>query len=79
MGEASEAEKAAFEAEGAEDDDDAVFQWWWEASVPQVEKAAEEAEGGRFDSFAAAYVSDGLGGNRSGAPRTPTAPPYIPR
>ena len=63
IGEASEAEKARFEAAGAEDDDDAVFQWWWEASVPQVEKAAEEAEGGRFDSFAAAYVSDGLGGD----------------
>ena len=36
------------------------------ASLPvarQVEKAAEEAEGAQYDRFAAAYVSDGLGGD----------------
>ena len=60
---ASEAEKARFEQAGGEDDDDSLFQWWWEASVSEVEKAAEEAEGAQYDRFAAAYVSDGLGGD----------------
>jgi len=31
--------------------------------VSEVEKAAEEAEGAQYDRFAAAYISDGLGGN----------------
>ena len=63
IGEASEAEKARFEQAGGDDDDDTLFQWWWMASVPEVEKAAEEAEGAQYDRFAMAYVSDGLGGN----------------
>ena len=46
-----------------DDDDDQQFQWWWEASVSEVEKAAEEAEGARMDSWAASWISDGLGGN----------------
>ena len=25
-----------------EEEEDEKFQWWWEATVPQVEKAAEE-------------------------------------
>ena len=47
----------------AEDDDDEAFQWWWEASVTDVEKAAEEAEGARMDSWAASWISDGMGGD----------------
>ncbi|KAK7248341.1 hypothetical protein SO694_0022702, partial [Aureococcus anophagefferens] len=46
-----------------DDDDDQQFQWWWEASVSEVEKAAEEAEGARMDSWAASWISDGLGGD----------------
>lgn len=60
---ASEAEKEAWAKAGAEDDDDVMFQWWWEATVPDVEKAAEEAEGAEMDLYAAQWVSDGLGGN----------------
>ncbi|KAL1515575.1 hypothetical protein AB1Y20_002195 [Prymnesium parvum] len=63
MSGASAEEKARFEQAGAEDEDDTLFQWWWDASVPEVEKAAEEAEGSQYDQFAAAYVSDGLGGS----------------
>jgi hypothetical protein len=40
-----------------------MFQWWWEATVPDVEKAAEEAEGAEMDMYAASWVSDGLGGD----------------
>jgi len=50
-----------FEKAGAEDEDDVMFQWWWEATVPDVEKAAEEAEGAEMDMYAASWVSDGLG------------------
>ena len=57
----TEKEKAAYEKAGAEDEDDVMFQWWWEASVPDVEKAAEEAEGADMDHYAASWVSDGLG------------------
>jgi rhodanese-related sulfurtransferase len=60
---ATEKEKEFFENAGAEDEDDMQFQWWWEASVPDVEKAAEEAEGAEMDSYAASWVSDGLGGD----------------
>lgn len=38
-------------------------QWWWEATVDQVEKAAEEAEGAEIDHFAEMFISDGLGGD----------------
>ena len=31
--------------------------------MPDVEKAAEEAEGADMDSYAASWVSDGLGGD----------------
>ena len=55
LGAASDAEKARFEEAGAEDDDDAQFQWWWEASVPDVEKAAEEASGADMDAYAASW------------------------
>lgn len=48
-----------------EEDDDEQFQWWWEASVSEVEKAAEEAEGARMDSWASSWISDGLGGDVS--------------
>ena len=57
----TEAEKRMYEKAGAEDDDDLTFQWWWEATVPDVEKAAEEAEGAEMDMYAASWVSDGLG------------------
>ena len=57
---ATEAEKKLYEKAGAEDDDDLTFQWWWEATVPDVEKAAEEAEGAEMDLYAASWVSDGL-------------------
>jgi hypothetical protein len=59
----TEKEKAMYEKAGAEDDDDVMFQWWWEASVPDVEKAAEEAQGADMDTYAASWVSDGLGGD----------------
>ena len=59
----SEKERAMYEKAGGEDEDDVMFQWWWEASVPDVEKAAEEAEGADMDSYAASWVSDGLGGD----------------
>lgn len=58
---ATDAEKKLYERAGAEDDDDLLFQWWWEATVPDVEKAAEEAEGAEMDLYAASWVSDGLG------------------
>lgn len=38
-----------YEKAGGEDEDDTMFQWWWEATVPDVEKAAEEAEGAEMD------------------------------
>jgi len=62
---ASEREAAHYgvDDDGDNDDDDALFQWWWEASVPSIQKAAEEAEGADMDSYAALYVSDGLGGD----------------
>ena len=59
----TEKEKAQYAKAGAEDEDDVMFQWWWEASVPDVEKAAEEAEGADMDQYAASWVSDGLGGD----------------
>jgi len=58
---ATDAERAMYEKAGGEDEDDTMFQWWWEATVPDVEKAAEEAEGAEMDMYAASWVSDGLG------------------
>lgn len=46
-----------------DDEEDELFQWWWEASVPQIEKQAAEFEGQQFDELGAMWVSDGLGGN----------------
>jgi len=56
-------ERRTYAGAGAEDDDDVIFEWWWEASVPSIQKAAEEAEGFEMDTYAALYVSDGLGGD----------------
>lgn len=46
-----------------EAEEDELFQWWWEATVPQLEKQAAEAEGMQLDEFGAMWISDGLGGN----------------
>eukprot|EP00747_Dinoflagellata_sp_TGD_P184534 gnl/TRDRNA2_/TRDRNA2_40221_c0_seq1.p1 gnl/TRDRNA2_/TRDRNA2_40221_c0~~gnl/TRDRNA2_/TRDRNA2_40221_c0_seq1.p1 ORF type:complete len:512 (+),score=123.30 gnl/TRDRNA2_/TRDRNA2_40221_c0_seq1:80-1615(+) len=46
-----------------EEEEDELFQWWWEATVPQIEKTAAEADGQWFDEFGAMWISDGLGGN----------------
>jgi len=59
----TEEEEARFAGVGGDDEDDETFQWWWEATVSDVEKAAAEAEGSEMDSFAAMWISDGLGGD----------------
>mmetsp|Transcript_62327 Transcript_62327/g.174123 ORF Transcript_62327/g.174123 Transcript_62327/m.174123 type:complete len:228 (-) Transcript_62327:36-719(-) len=46
-----------------EDEEDEFFQWWWEASVPEIEKQVAELEGQRLDEFGAMWISDGLGGS----------------
>jgi len=51
-----------------DDEDEESFQWWWEASVPEVERAAEEAEGYEMDTFAKQYVSDGRGSSVDDVP-----------
>jgi len=56
---ASQEEQITFE----EDEEDELFQWWWEASVPQMEKQAAEVDGQHFDDFGAMWISDGLGGD----------------
>lgn len=44
-----------------EDEEDELFQWWWEASVPEIEKQVAELEGQQLDEFGAMWISDGLG------------------
>jgi len=46
-----------------EDEEDELFQWWWEASVPEIEKQVAELEGQQLDEFGAMWISDGLGGS----------------
>lgn len=45
------------------DEEDEVFEWWWEANIPEIERAAAEAEGQGFDFIGEIFVSDGRGGN----------------
>merc|ERR1719231_877888 len=47
-----------------EQEEDELFQWWWEATVPQIEKQVAEFEGQKLDEFGAMWISaDGLGDN----------------
>ena len=45
-----------------EEEEDELFQWWWEATVPEIEKQVAEFEGQQFDDYGAMWISDGLGG-----------------
>jgi len=45
------------------DDEDELFEWWWEANISEIERAAAEAEGKEFDFIGEMWVSDGLGGD----------------
>jgi len=62
MGKLDVEEKNEFRLEEDEAEDE-YFQWWWEASVPEIEKQVAEFEGQRLDEFGAMWISDGLGGN----------------
>lgn len=47
----------------AEDDDAEHFQWWWKATVPEIERQVAEFEGQRLDDIGACWISDGVGGD----------------
>lgn len=61
MGKLDATEEDQFTLE--EDEEDELFQWWWEASVSEIEKQVAELEGQQLDEFGAMWISDGLGGN----------------
>lgn len=55
----TEEDRKRFEEE--DDGTDGGYEWWWQASIPEMTKAAEEADGANLDLKAVSVVSDGVG------------------
>merc|ERR1712038_2239978 len=44
-----------------DDEEDQLFEWWWEANIAEIDRAAAEAEGQEYDYIGEMWISDGLG------------------